>query len=203
MRIHRTVLLVLLSSLLAGASAHAQQRSDHSRFEFAGLGGIQFGGSPELEDASGSFDLGPSFGGIASVRVSKEGLVAISYTRQRTRFVATWEGPGPTTSQTVDADVGYLHVGGELELPVHPHLVPFIGLSVGATHFTPRNPGATDWFFSGAFTGGLKVPVTKNFGLRGQMRLLGTLITGDSRPSLIWVVCVVRLEISGSTCIRT
>ena len=97
MRIYRAVVLAVLSSLLAAASAHAQQerRSDQGLFEFTALGGIQFGGSPDLVGFSGSLDSGPSFGGIAAVRVSDEGLVALSYTCQRTEFEVTSTGPVP------------------------------------------------------------------------------------------------------------
>ena len=202
MRIYRAVVLAVLSSLLAAASAHAQQerRSDQGLFEFTALGGIQFGGSPDLVGFSGSLDSGPSFGGIAAVRVSDEGLVALSYTCQRTEFEVTSTGPVPIGSRSIDVNVGYLQLGGELELPVSPRLVPFIGLSVGTTHLTPRNAGATNWFFSGTFTGGLKVPITRHVGLRTQMRLLGTLITADSSflcESDGGLKCFISSDLSG------
>ena len=61
------------------------------------------------------------------------------------------------------------------------HLVPFIGLGIGATHITPIDTDAsTDWFFSFSAIGGLKIPIVKHVGIKAQIRYLGTVINSDA-----------------------
>jgi len=143
--------------------------------EITALGGIQFGGSVDLVGGDeGSFDADVGFGGVLGYRVQNDGLAVISYLVQPTEFSLDSGG-------SVDMNVGYLQIGGELEFAMTPHLLPFIGLTVGATHITPRDGGDSNWFFSTVFTGGVKVPVSKHFGLRTQMSLLTTVIDGNSK----------------------
>jgi hypothetical protein len=52
---------------------------------------------------------------------------------------------------------------------------------VGAIHFTPqRSDLSTEWFFAGILYAGVKIPLHEHFGLRTQMRMLGTVIDSNT-----------------------
>jgi len=169
--------------LVAGA-AHAQgSRSkveviDPGMVQLTGLYGIQFGGSLDLDEGKLEIDSAPAWTVQAGLRVQDDGFAYVSYTQQST--VASFDSAtGTPPSGRFDVDIGYLLVGGELDLPMRKHLVPFIGLGIGATHFSPAN-ASTDWFFSFMAIGGLKIPIMKHIGLRGQVRYLGTVVDSDA-----------------------
>lgn len=183
--------LTLIVLTAGPAPARAQgERTQH--FEITGFGGIQFGGSTDLTFGNGSFDAGESYGGILNYRVREDGLFGVSYSRQQTTLVADAIAGGVPIKRSIESTIGYIHAGGELEIYPKRNLTPIIGLSVGATHISPRNGGESNWFFSAAFMGGFKYRVTKNFGLRTHMRLLATVLNGNAN-----VVCVSQ---GGLTC---
>ena len=176
-----TAILSIGAFLLATGSADAEveQRDEKPAFEITGLAGVQFGG--EITGVGGrlNFDSAASYGGQVGARVQKDGLAIVSYQRQRSPVTVSFSDGSPPGK--LDVDIGYLQVGGELELPVNPHLIPIIGLTIGATHLTPRGTGTpTEWFFSGTAFAGAKIPITKHIGLRTQIRFLGTLINSDT-----------------------
>ena len=80
---------------------------------------------------------------VLGYRVKDDGLLALSYTRQQPEFDTSLTGGG---GQSFDVDVGYVQFGGELELHLKRRWVPFIGLTIGASHFSPRNGGSSDCF---------------------------------------------------------
>jgi opacity protein-like surface antigen len=80
-----------------------------------------------------------------------------------------------------DLNVEYLHLGGTLavndELPVKPYIVGGLGL----TRFSPRNSDfGDDSRFSMSLGGGLKLPVSKHFGVRLEARGYVTFVNSDS-----------------------
>jgi hypothetical protein len=175
--------LALVSSLLltlgtvGPAAATDPLEPDHA--QITGLGGVQWGGALHAAEGRVEIDSAPTYTVQAAVRTQEDGFVVLSYTRQSTVARIRFDDGRP--GSRFDLDVGYLQLGGELDVKRYRHLVPFIGLTLGATHLTPREPGAwTEWFFSGTATAGARIPITKNFGLRTQLRLLATLISGDT-----------------------
>lgn len=172
---------ILLAALLVGSAASAQDLG-----EVAVFGGIQFGGSIDVEDdsssASGSANIeaGPSFGGLVAYRVNPDALVVLSYHQQRTKIDVTLNGTQPISGD-FDASLGFLHFGGEVEVDTVYRFVPFFGLTVGATHVSPDAAGAnTHWYFSGQLYGGAKIPITERLGIRAQLGLLTTVVHNDS-----------------------
>jgi len=153
------------------------------RVEITAMAGWQWGGSVNMLTGSGTYDSGAAFDGIIAIRTQADGLMGVTYSLQRTDFTATFlNAQGNFVRRTVPVNVGYAHFTGELELAKpEQRFVPFIGLSVGATHMTPRGGGQTGWFFSAGFIGGLKYRLFEHVGLRAQMRLLTTVLNGDSR----------------------
>lgn len=175
-----------LAALALAGAAHAQgsrpkvEIMDPGMVQITGLYGIGFGGSLDTDEGSIDLDSGRSFTVQAGLRVQEDGFAFVSFSRQSTvaRFDSD-SGTPPSTS--FDLDVGYLLIGGELDLPMSKHLVPFIGLGIGTTYFkVPGSGDSPDWYFSGMAVGGLKIPIVKNVGLRTQVRFLGTVINGDA-----------------------
>lgn len=178
--------------MIASGSARAERPIDPT-FEFSLLAGGAFGGSVGVEGGDVSLNGGWAANAIAALRLrSDEGrLLTLSYMRQRTPFTVALDGQ---PERDVDIDVGFIHVGGEIDGKVGKRLKPFLGLSVGATHFTPMQSSASsEWFFSAGFYGGTKIAFGEHFGLRLQGRMLGTVIGGDKS-----VICVSG---SGGACL--
>ncbi len=197
MTLRLSIALVLLAQLVA-LPALAEERGPQHLWEITPIVGIGWGGKIDFEDDAGGgsgeidFDSGPVIGGVIGARVSEEGMGFISYQFQRTSADVRWDG-GSNPNQAVDVNVGMIQIGGELELPMNPHFVPFFGLGIGATHIGLRdNDASPEWFFSGTVSGGAKFPITKHFGLRLHMSMLATVIQNDSA-----VLCVSS---GGLTC---
>jgi hypothetical protein len=193
-------LLVVLVGLIA-LPATAQQRGPQHLWEITPMVGIGWGGKIDFESSTGAnkgdieIEPGPFIGGRIAARVSEEGMGFISYQFQRTTADVNWDG-GIIPSQSIDLNIGLIQVGGELELPMNPHLVPFIGLSIGATHMAQRDASENpEWFFSGSFFAGAKVPITRYFGLRFHMSMLATVIQNNSD-----ILCVSS---GGLTCVSS
>jgi len=175
-------------ALLTGA---ADARAQH--LELTGFGGIGWGGSVTLVNGNGSFDAGPIYGGSAYWRVRDDGLFGVIYSREESQFQTTvYPTSGPPTTALTNVIVSALHAGGEVEISPQKRLTPTLGLSVGATWIEPTSGGSTNWFFSAALTGGGKYRITEHMGLRAQMRLLVSVLGGNSS-----VVCV---SAGGATC---
>jgi opacity protein-like surface antigen len=170
----------LAGTALAQGSRPKVEIIEPGTVQLTGLYGIQFGGSLDLEQGSIDVDSAQAWTVQAGLRVQEDGFAYVSYTRQSTS--ASFDSStGTPPSGRFDLDIGNLLVGGELDLPMRKHLVPFIALGIGATHFTPVDTGGrTDWFFSFMAGGGIKIPIVEHVGLRGQVRYLGTVINSDA-----------------------
>lgn len=185
-------------ALLLGAAwpfpAHAggDARDASERVQLTALAGLQYGGKIDGDQGKVSLDSAPAYTFQAGVRVQEDGFVALSYTLQPTRATASFDDGRP--NQRFDLDVGLIQFAGELEFAAPLPIIPFIGLSVGATHLTPHGSGGeTQWFFSGTATAGAKWPITKHIGLRTHARFIGTLVSSDTS-----FVCVSN---GGATCV--
>jgi hypothetical protein len=186
--------IVCLAALGLAPHAHAQH------VEVTALGGVQYGGSTDVFGGTASFDAGPSYGGMVYYRVRDDGLFGVSYSREQSQLASTLVGPGGPVYGTLDVDIGVLHAGGELEIAPRKAVTPILGLSVGATHFTPRRSGPTEWFFSAALTGGFKYRINRHIGLRAHARLIATVIDDDSRITCVssgGLTCAVAADLDG------
>jgi len=181
-RVRRTLTAAFASlCVLAGAApARAEvERIEPGMVQLSGWAGYQWGGEIDADIGRIDIDSAPSYGAQAGLRVQDDGFAFISFTQQSTTARIHFGDGSPTS--TFDIDVGYLQIGGELDLHMHRHLVPFIGLSIGATYLKPNEPDAsTEWFFSGSAIAGAKIPITEHIGIRTQMRFLGTVISSDT-----------------------
>ena len=157
----------------------AAERIEPGTVQLSGWYGYQWGGSFDSIEGNIKLDSAPAFGVQAGLRVQDDGFAFVSFSRQST--TATYRFTDLSPSTRFDLDVGYIQIGGELDIPMYTHFVPFIGLSLGATYLSPQEAGASmSWFFSGSALGGFKFPITKNIGIKTQMRFLGTLVGGNT-----------------------
>lgn len=196
-RVAAAAVLVAFAGLVPATAALAKvDRIEPGTLQLSGWAGYQFGGQIDADIGEIDIDSAPAYGGQAGLRLQDDGFAFISFTQQSTTARIRFANGSPDTS--FDLDVGYLQFGGELDLHMYRHLVPFIGLSIGSTYLKPNEPGAsTEWFFSGSALAGAKIPLTKHIGIRTQMRFLGTVIGSDSDFYCVssgGAACAIRVE---------
>lgn len=76
-------------------------------------------------------------------------------------------------NQDFDMNIDWYHIGLLKLLSESDQIVPFIGLSLGATHFDLKTDSGTDeWSFSVNLQGGVKIYFSERIGLRLHARLL-------------------------------
>jgi hypothetical protein len=175
----------------------APKPSPLNRVELIGMGGYQFGGSVDLHEGSADFENGPTVGGILGVRVRGNALAIAGYHYQFSKVKIT-SGHEGDDDESFDMAIGYLQIGGEIEFPVHPRIKPFLGMTLGAVHFTPATEDAvTDWFFAGALFGGFKIPLSRHFGLRTNIKMLVTVLDNDSASLCVsGKGCVTEIDVN-------
>lgn len=167
--------VILSTGLLLGTTAAAQTAPvDDTRYEITAAVGLLAGG--EFEDPTNGSDRDVEndtdfklfFNANAGGR---DRQYEVFYARQAT----TVEGTVP-----LDMDIQYLHFGGIVNFIDVGRVVPFFGITVGATHFSPDASGLDDETkFSTSVGTGLKYKFTKNVGLRLDVRAFVTLLDTD------------------------
>lgn len=188
---------------LEGAPAESAPPSSVSRprmpprVELSGLGGGQFGGNIDFDGGSASLKAGPTAGGLIGVRVAPWALAVAGYHYQFSEAAVQYTDIN-RESITFDLAIGYLQIGGELEFDTRTIVRPYMGMTLGAMHFTPDlEDVGSDWNFAAALFGGLKVVLWRRFGLRLQVKGLITVL-GNESESLCFAGrgCVVALDVS-------
>lgn len=167
--------VLVCAALCLALPAHAQQPSgDFNRFEITPFVGFVAGGEFEdpLDGADRNVNDDLGWGLIFDIAADRDRHYEFIYIRQGTEV----SGEIP-----LDMDIQYLHLGGTVALPEARHVVPYIGLTVGATRFSPDIGGLSDETkLSFSVGGGMKVPITRHFGLRFDARALITVLDSDS-----------------------
>lgn len=185
-----TPIRVLLAiAMVAPIPALAQQASSTlTQFSIAPFIGYRTGGSFTETTTGAKLKLDPaqSYGLVADIRVTRETEVELLWSRQRTQLKADV----PVTVPLFNTYVDYYHIGGTF-LFATEGVQPFFVGTIGATRFSPQQAGyENDTKFSFGIGGGVRIPFTRNFGLRLEGRAYGTVLSNDSA-----VLC------SGSTCL--
>ena len=128
-----------------------------------GFGGVGFtadlGVSSDTQSGNVSFDSAPVYGGLVGFQAQRHGYAYLSYSRMETTAYFRPAG-GFETSRQTDVSFDYLQVGGNLEAP-HGRVVPYLGLSLGATRLAPVEGSGNDFSFSGVLDGGVKIMLTR------------------------------------------
>lgn len=84
-------------------------------------------------------------------------------------------------AQPLDMDIQYLQIGGIVNFTDVNYVVPFFGMTVGATRFAPGADGFDDETKLSFTVGtGFKVPITDHIGVRFDARAFVTLLDTDS-----------------------
>jgi opacity protein-like surface antigen len=181
--------LVLLA---AAGSASAQQPPDqYSSWEFTPFYGYMGGGAFEDSTTNTDRDLDEdnSLGLIINAAADQWRHYEFMYVKQGTSL----EGTVP-----MDLDVEYLQIGGTVSYQDTETVIPYFGMTVGASRFSPDGAGLDDETrFAFSVGGGFKVPITDHFGVRFDARAFVSLLNSDGS-----IFCAS--DSSGGTCaIRT
>ena len=169
-RVIGSVLLAAATPALA-AESHAVR---YNEFEITPFVGYMFGGEFEdpVDGADRDLDSATNFGVIFNYAVESWRQYELLYSRQSTEL----EGATP-----VDMDVQYLQIGGTVSYEEATRVIPYFGMTVGATLFSPDGPGLNDETkLSFSVGGGMRVPITERVGVRFDARAFITLFDTDS-----------------------
>jgi len=154
----------------------ADEPKEYNNFEFTPFVGYMAGG--EFEDPTDSsdrdLDAGTDFGIIIDAAAEWWRHYEMLYVRQSTKV----DGFDP-----FDMDVEYLQFGGTVSYPdaEYTHIIPYFGMTVGAARFSPDASGLDDETkFAATLGGGLRIPINKNFGVRLDLRVFGTVLDSES-----------------------
>jgi hypothetical protein len=172
----RLTLALFVGMWLSAAGSSGSAIADDKLFEVTPMVGYQFGGNVDLENGEATIDSNPAVGLMMGLRMSKNSLAILSYQIQLTDVELSLKGQPKRKS---DLNVGYLQIGGELDGRLTERIRYFFGGTVGTTHFSPKD-GNSEWYFSGTIFSGAKYRISEMFGIRAQIRMLGTVLNGDS-----------------------
>ncbi|HKE97036.1 MAG TPA: outer membrane beta-barrel protein [Povalibacter sp.] len=166
--------VALLTGLLAIPLAWAAEppaKEKPTIFEVTPFIGAMGGG--KFEDPTDGSDRdaqsGTNFGFFLNLNAdSPERQYEMFYTQQGTEV----EGVEP-----FDMDVQYLHVGGIVNFTDVQPVVPYFGITVGATRFAPSGPDLDDETkLSFSVGSGAKYQFNRHFGVRLDLRVYATLV---------------------------
>lgn len=165
-----------LTLLAATATASAQQaKKDYASWEITPFYGYMGGGRFEDSTANTDRDLDEdnSYGIIINAAADHWRHYELMYVRQGT----TLEGTVP-----MDIDVEYLQIGGTVMYEDAETVIPYFGMTLGASRLSPSGAGLDDeTSFAFSVGAGFKAPITDRFGVRFDARaFLTTLSTSGS-----------------------
>jgi hypothetical protein len=170
------------STLLAGVAAFAmalpaysaEADSKFNRFEITPFAGYAFGGEFEnpTDGAERDLDEATSVGLIVDIAADRWRHYEFLFAD-----IDSEVGGGATK---FDMGVQYLHVGGIVSYQDAERVIPYFGLTIGATRFSPKDAGLDDETkLSFSAGGGIRVPITDHFGVRFDARAFLTVLDSD------------------------
>jgi opacity protein-like surface antigen len=190
--VHR-VWAVGLGAALLSASAFAagpdKGKAPENTVEITPFVGQMGGGRFEdpTDNSDRDLDSGSDWGVFLNIN-------ADGPARQYEMFYAQ-QGTSVQGAEPFDLDVQYLHIGGIVNFTDAQPVVPYFGMTVGATHFVPSGSGLDDETrLSFSAGGGVKYLFTPHFGLRFDARAFVTLLDTESD-----IFCV-SAPATGSSC---
>lgn len=183
---------------LAAAQA-APDKKHQNNFEVTPFVGYMAGGKFEdpTDNSNRDIDSDTNFGVFLNMNAdSPERQYEMFYSRQSTSI----QGEIP-----LDLSIQYLQIGGMVNFTDVQHAIPFFGMTVGATQFSPDASGLDDETrFSFTVGTGVKVPITDHIGVRFDARAFVTVMNSDSD-----FFCVstegsgtCRIRVSGGTLVQ-
>jgi len=181
----RRLAVLAAAAICSAAPAYAEEESAESpaqssapSFEVTPFIGYRMGGSFDVAGTTRDADVDNhgSFGVALDLRIDEGSQYELLYSRQQTRLQQ--DSPlGP-----LDLDVEYLHLGGTLVVDQEQwRFTPYVAGGLGLTRFSPKVGTADDdTRFSLSLGAGVRVPISRNFGLRFEVRGYVTLIDTDT-----------------------
>ena len=191
-----TAVAATLAITLLTRYAPAQEEAERERrIEVVGIGGVGFTGdlgvTSNTEEGNVSFDSAPVYGAVLGFKAQRNGYAYFSYSRMQTTAYFRPSG-GFETSGQADVTFDYFQVGGNLEAP-QGRVVPYLGLSLGATRLAPVNGSGDDFSFSGVLDGGVKIMLTPFLDVRVIGRMPLSFISGEAAALCVGGAgCAVR-----------
>ena len=156
------------------AAQPAQGQPREYNFEITPFAGYMAGGrfKDPLDDSDRDIESDRDYGLFLNMNAGgPDRQYELLYSRQGTRI----EGATP-----LDLTVQYLQIGGIVSFTDVQPVVPFFGITVGATRFSPDDAFDDSTRFSFTVGGGVKVPITEHIGVRLDARAFVTIMNSDS-----------------------
>lgn len=178
--------LVWLAACVQAQAQGLEEQVETNAFEITPFVGYMAGGEFEdpLDNSDRDLAEDTSFGIIANAAVDSWRHYELLYSTQ----TAELEGAAP-----IDVDVQYLQIGGIVSHPDARRVIPYFGLGLGAARLSPDGPGLSDETkIAFSVAGGVRVPITRHFGVRFDLRAFLTLLDTEGD-----IFCVSS---SGLTC---
>jgi opacity protein-like surface antigen len=168
--------MALIAGLLSASTVFAAEpaKKAETSFEITPFYGQMGGGKFEDPQDSSDRDVASDsdWGVLLNLNAeSPERQYELLYAQQSTEV----EGAEP-----LDMDIKYLHIGGIVNFTDVKHAIPYFGMTVGATQFSPDLSGLdkeTKISFSAGT--GVKIPITDHIGIRFDARAFLTLLDTD------------------------
>ena len=187
------VSLVLFLGVVSVAPVNAEDASTPpTKFSIGAFIGYRGGGQGTDSNTGAHYQLAPAqtYGVVADFRVSPDTEVEVLWSQQNTRVQQT----SPVNTQLFDVNVGYYQIGGTY-LFANDGVQPFMVATLGATYFSPQQPGyQNETKFSFGIGGGVKVPVGRHFGLRLEARAYGTVLDNNSSAVCTNGSCLIHVS---------
>lgn len=165
--------------LLSLRSVPVCAQNDASTFEITPFGGYRFGGTFNVEEPAGSYELrdSSSIGLILNWEHTAVTQWEVLYSQQRTEA----EFNGVTVNDPlIDIDLHVLQLGGTYQFDGEM-AKPYLAATIGGTHARVRsNSSKSDTFWSGSIGLGVLVSPNSTFGLRLEARYHGALVNSSS-----------------------
>jgi opacity protein-like surface antigen len=168
-----TTLIVGLVMLSAAAVA------EDTKMELTPFAGYRFGGTFELQDDEGSYEIedSSSYGLILNIKQNFNTQWEVIYSRQETQANFS---EALSTDPRIDVDIQLLQLGGTY-LGDGDKVRPYLVATLGGTHIKTASTGSSsDTFWSGSIGGGVQFLPTSRLGIRLEARAYGTLVSSNS-----------------------
>jgi opacity protein-like surface antigen len=188
----------LAAMLLASTFPALAQAATPPGMEITGFAGYRTGGGFKEPDTGERLrlDSDSNLGLILNIDHDANTQWEFLFSHQSTRLK-----PAPlfTGESRFDVDVSYLS-GGGIYVWRDPKVEPFIGAGIGIAHLSPQDPrfdSETRALFS--LTGGYRIRLTENIGLRLEARGYYTLLNTNAAVFCGNGGCIARVDSTGLT----
>ena len=169
----RFIIFILLLILSRSSGAWAQDR----HFEIIPFIGFRAGGTFQdaVQEETLKVDESTAYGLTIDVDYDATGQVQLLWSHQTSEFKTL-----TVTDSSFDLNIDYFHFGGTYSWAKDDTFLPYVAVSLGATHLQPVDSGYNDeWRFSMGLGLGFKYFFTPRIGVLLEGRAYGTFMGGS------------------------